>query len=109
MGRRRNAASSATPSMFDASAPPHPMLLMGGIGGTASARLHLAHRAAHLNSNLRFWVGAGEGDAVPPLNSEPNTLGLGAPAGTGEPSVLTAAARIYGGKPGSAGPASGWR
>ena len=39
------------------------------------------HRAAHVNANLRFWVNADESDALPPLGSEPNTLGLGSPPG----------------------------
>ena len=39
------------------------------------------HRTAHFNANLRFLVGAGEPDAIPPIDSEPNDLGLGAPSG----------------------------
>ncbi|UAK24455.1 hypothetical protein [Sphingomonas nostoxanthinifaciens] len=53
---------------------------------------YAAHRAGHLNSNLRFWVGPGEGDAAPPLVSERNDLGLGAPPGP------AAAALVDGGK-----------
>ena len=37
------------------------------------------HRLGHLNANLRFLVGAGEPDAIPPVGSEPNIVGLGAP------------------------------
>ncbi|WP_404711228.1 hypothetical protein [Sphingomonas sp. MMS24-J13] len=37
------------------------------------------HRIAHLNSNLRFWVGPGQWDAAPPIYSENNRLGLGGP------------------------------
>lgn len=49
------------------------------------------HRLGHVNDNLRFLVGAGEPDAIPPLNSEPNRLGLGAPAGWGARALVAAA------------------
>jgi hypothetical protein len=52
---------------------------------------YLQHRAAHLNSNLRFWVGAGEPEAVPPDSSEPNMYGLGAPPNPGGEALVDAA------------------
>lgn len=38
---------------------------------------YLEHRALHLNATLRFLVGAGEPDAIPPVDPEPNPYGLG--------------------------------
>jgi len=52
---------------------------------------YAGHRIAHLNSNLRFWVGPGEPDADPPLSSEPNPDGLGAPANPGGEGLIAAA------------------
>jgi hypothetical protein len=49
------------------------------------------HRIGHLNSNLRFWVGPGERDALPPLYSEPNTFGLGAPPTAAARELITGA------------------
>ncbi|HWI87139.1 MAG TPA: hypothetical protein VNT42_12575 [Sphingomonas sp.] len=54
---------------------------------------YVVHRAGHLNANLRFWVGPGEPDARPPIESEPNQDHLGArssPAGR----MLVAAADV---------------
>jgi hypothetical protein len=52
---------------------------------------YLDHRAAHLNSNLRFWVDAGEPNAAPPDASEPNMYGLGAPPNPGGQALVDAA------------------
>ena len=52
---------------------------------------YLDHRATHLNSNLRFWVGPNEPDADPPTDSEPNLDGLGAPANPGGQGLIAAA------------------
>ena len=52
---------------------------------------YVEHRAGHLNSNLRFWVGANEPDALPPVASEPNTDGLGAPANPGGQELIATA------------------
>ena len=52
---------------------------------------YAGHRVAHLNSTLRFWVGPGEPDAVPPLASEPNPDGLGAPPNPGGEGLVDAA------------------
>jgi len=52
---------------------------------------YAAHRIGHLNANLRFWVGAGEREADPPLASEPNMFGLGAPANPGGQGLIAAA------------------
>lgn len=49
------------------------------------------HRIGHLNSTLRFWVGPGEPEAVPPLVSEPNPDGLGAPPNAGGQGLIDAA------------------
>jgi hypothetical protein len=56
------------------------------------------HRLGHLNANLRFWVAAGEGDALPPVSPEPNTVGLGAPA-TPAGQMLIAAAALMAASP----------
>ena len=58
------------------------------------------HRLGHLNSNLRFWVGPGEHDAVPPLGSEPNELGLGAPPGRAAGWLIAAAGAMAASPPG---------
>ena len=52
---------------------------------------YAAHRAGHLNSNLRFWVGPNEPEADPPLASERNGHGLGAPANPGGQELIAAA------------------
>jgi len=52
---------------------------------------YAAHRIGHLNANLRFWVGPGEREAGPPLSSEPNMNGLGAPANPGGQGLIAAA------------------
>ena len=52
---------------------------------------YAAHRAGHLNSNLRFWVGPNEPDALPPVASEPNMDGLGAPPNPGGQGLIAAA------------------
>ena len=52
---------------------------------------YVEHRAGHLNSNLRFWVGPNEPDADPPADSEPNNDGLGARANPGGQGLVTAA------------------
>jgi len=44
---------------------------------SAHPMAYALHRAAHLNTTLRFLVGRGERDAIPPVDSEPNDLGLG--------------------------------
>jgi hypothetical protein len=49
------------------------------------------HRIGHLNANLRFWVGPGEGDARPPLYSEPNMFRLGAPPTAASRELIDAA------------------
>ena len=49
------------------------------------------HRLGHLNANLRWLVGRGEPDAIPPVGSEPNTDGLGAPpTGAGRALIVAA-------------------
>jgi hypothetical protein len=52
---------------------------------------YAAHRIAHVNDNLRFWVGADEPDADPPLESEPNDVGLGAAPTPGGVALVAAA------------------
>jgi len=52
---------------------------------------YLGHRTAHLNSNLRFWVGPGEPDADPPTDSEPNEDGLGVHSNPGGQGLVAAA------------------
>jgi hypothetical protein len=52
---------------------------------------YAAHRLAHLNSNLRLWVDAREPDAQPPLASEPNPYGLGAPPNPAGRALIDAA------------------
>jgi len=74
--------------------------IMGAWAGQV-ARHPLAyarHRLGHINANLRFWVGPEEPDAVPPLHSERNRLGLGEPPGEAA-SALIAAARAMAGSP----------
>lgn len=66
-------------AMFAEAAPPRPMARWAGMVARHPLA-YMEHRAVHLNSNLRFWVGPGEGDAIPPAASQPNDLGLGAPA-----------------------------
>ena len=51
---------------------------------------YVVHRAGHLNANLRFWVGPGEPSAPPPLDSEPNTFGLGKRSGAAGRALITA-------------------
>lgn len=59
-------------------APPHLMATWAGMI-LHHPLAYAEHRLGHLNANLRFWVGPGEGDAVSPAKSEPNDLGLGGP------------------------------
>jgi hypothetical protein len=78
-------------AVFDEGAAPH--LLRDWVRQVARHPLAYAeHRLAHLNANLRFWVAAGEPDATPPLGSEPNSYGLGAPAGPAAEGLIAAAA-----------------
>ncbi|HMI18636.1 MAG TPA: hypothetical protein VK533_03745 [Sphingomonas sp.] len=49
------------------------------------------HRIGHFNANLRFWVGPGEPDANPPLDSEPNHDGLGVAPNPGGEGLIAAA------------------
>jgi hypothetical protein len=58
------------------------------------------HRIGHLNANLRFWVAPDEGDAIPPRNSEPNTIGLGAPPTAAGVALIDAAAVMAASPPG---------
>jgi hypothetical protein len=52
---------------------------------------YAAHRLGHLNANLRFWVDAREPDALPPVESEPNTDGLGARSNPGGQGLIALA------------------
>jgi hypothetical protein len=49
------------------------------------------HRLRHFNSNIRFLVGHGESDAVPPAVSEANEDGLGGPPSMAGKALVTAA------------------
>lgn len=52
------------------------------------------HRLRHFNSNIRFLVGTGEADAAPPVGSEKNEVGLGAPPSAAGKALVAAAAFI---------------
>jgi hypothetical protein len=91
-GEEKLCGAVGTAAVFADGAAPH--LLRDWVGQVARHPLAYAeHRVRHLNSNLRFWVSAGEPDAIPPLQSEPNSDGLGAPA-TPAARALIAAATI---------------
>ncbi|WP_116091421.1 hypothetical protein [Sphingomonas crusticola] len=89
-GEPRQCGEAGTAAVFEEGAAPH--LLREWVGQVVRHPLaYVRHRLGHLNANLRFWVSAGEPDAIPPLESEPNEYGLGAPANAAARSLVAAA------------------
>ncbi|WP_420136741.1 hypothetical protein [Sphingomonas sp.] len=89
-GEDRQCGSIGTAAVFAEGAEPH---LMRDWAGQVLRHpvAYARHRLSHLNSNLRFWVRGTEPDAIPPIDSEPNKDGLGAPPTAGARMLISAA------------------